>query len=45
MSRPICAKARAALGAAEDPLGQLRASGYVDRAAEQRASEHHAVKG
>ena len=43
--RPICAKARAALGAAEDPLGQLRASGYVERAAEQRASEHHAVKG
>ncbi len=43
--RPICAKARAAVGAAEDPLGQLRASGYVERAAEQRASEHHAVKG
>jgi L-rhamnose isomerase/sugar isomerase len=43
--RPICAKARAALGAAEDPLGQLRASGYVERAAEQRASEHHTVKG
>ena len=43
--RPLCAKVRAQLGAAEDPLAQLRSSGYVERQTRERASEHHAVKG
>ena len=34
--RPLCAKARADLGASEDPIGDLRSSGYVERAAETR---------
>ena len=29
--RPACAEARAALGAAEDPIRALRESGYADR--------------
>ena len=38
--RPQCAQARAELGAAEDPIGELRASGYAERrAAERGASE------
>jgi L-rhamnose isomerase/sugar isomerase len=36
--RPLCAKVRAELGAAEDPVGALRASGYVDRIATERGS-------
>ena len=36
--RPLCAKVRAELGAAADPLGQLRRSGYVARMAAQRAA-------
>jgi L-rhamnose isomerase/sugar isomerase len=35
--RPLCAKVRADLGAAEDPIAALRGSGYVDRIAEERA--------
>jgi L-rhamnose isomerase / sugar isomerase len=35
--RPLCAKVRADLGASEDPIGDLRSSGYVERAAETRA--------
>ena len=35
--RPACAAARAALGAAEDPIAALRGSGYAARMAEQRA--------
>ncbi len=34
--RPICARARAALGAAEDPVAELRASGYAERVASER---------
>jgi L-rhamnose isomerase / sugar isomerase len=34
--RPLCAEVRAQLGAAEDPVGALRASGYVERRAEGR---------
>jgi L-rhamnose isomerase / sugar isomerase len=43
--RPLCAKVRAQLGAAEEPLARLRSSGYVERQTQQRASEQHAVKG
>jgi L-rhamnose isomerase / sugar isomerase len=34
--RPTCAKERAALGAAEDPIAELRASGYAERRAAER---------
>jgi L-rhamnose isomerase / sugar isomerase len=34
--RPECAKARAALGAAEDPIAALRESGYSERRAVER---------
>jgi L-rhamnose isomerase / sugar isomerase len=34
--RPQCAKARAELGAAEDPIAELRASGYAERRAAER---------
>jgi L-rhamnose isomerase / sugar isomerase len=34
--RPLCAAARAAAGAAEDPVGALRASGYAARMAAER---------
>src|SRR5918997_1119737 len=34
--RPLCARARAALGAAEDPIAALRASGYAERRAAER---------
>ena len=36
--RPLCAKVRDELGGAVDPLGELRASGYGRRMAEQRAA-------
>jgi L-rhamnose isomerase / sugar isomerase len=36
--RPLCAKARAALGAAEDPVAALRESGYAARMATERGS-------
>ena len=35
--RPLCARARASLGASEDPVAELRASGYAQRATAQRA--------
>ena len=35
--RPLCASARQALGAAEDPVAALRASGRFDRIAAERA--------
>ena len=35
--RPLCRKVRAALGAAEDPLGEHRSSGYVDLQATRRS--------
>jgi L-rhamnose isomerase / sugar isomerase len=34
--RPLCARVRAGLGAAEDPITALRASGYADRVAAER---------
>jgi L-rhamnose isomerase/sugar isomerase len=34
--RPLCAKARTDLGAAEDPVAALRASGYADHVARER---------
>ena len=36
--RPLCARVRAALGAAEDPVAALRASGYAERVAAERES-------
>ena len=36
--RPECAQARAALGAAEDPVKELRESGYVERITAERGS-------
>jgi L-rhamnose isomerase / sugar isomerase len=36
--RPLCAKVRAELGAAEDPVGALRASGYVERKIAERGA-------
>jgi L-rhamnose isomerase/sugar isomerase len=38
--RPLCARARVAAGAAEDPVGALRASGYAARMAAERDAEH-----
>ena len=40
--RPLCAKARVALGAAEDPLAAFRGSGYAEAAAERRAGGRQA---
>ena len=37
--RALCARARAQLGAAEDPIGALRASGYVERIAAERGAD------
>jgi L-rhamnose isomerase / sugar isomerase len=34
--RPLCARARVAVGAAEDPVAELRASGYAERVATER---------
>jgi L-rhamnose isomerase / sugar isomerase len=34
--RPLCAKARVELGASEDPIAALRASGYAERVAAER---------
>jgi L-rhamnose isomerase/sugar isomerase len=34
--RPLCAQVRADLGAAEDPIAELRASGYAERRAAER---------
>jgi L-rhamnose isomerase/sugar isomerase len=36
--RPLCAKVRTDLGAAADPVAQLRASGYAERMARERAT-------
>jgi L-rhamnose isomerase/sugar isomerase len=36
--RPMCAKVRTGLGAAADPIALLRASGYAERAARERAT-------
>jgi L-rhamnose isomerase / sugar isomerase len=34
--RPLCARARARLGAEEDPIAALRSSGYAERVTTQR---------
>ena len=36
--RPLCARVRTALGAAEDPVAALRASGYAERMAAERGT-------
>jgi L-rhamnose isomerase/sugar isomerase len=36
--RPLCAKVRADVGAAEDPIGAHRASGYVERVSAERGA-------
>jgi L-rhamnose isomerase / sugar isomerase len=36
--RPLCAQLRARLGAAEDPVAELRASGYAERIAAERGT-------
>jgi L-rhamnose isomerase/sugar isomerase len=42
--RPLCAKARAELGAPEDPIAALRASGYAERVAAERDAEPLATR-
>ena len=37
--RPLCAKVRVGLGAAEDPIGALRESGYVERVSRERGGD------
>ena len=37
--RPLCARARAARGGAEDPVAALRDSGYADRVAAERDAQ------
>ena len=43
--RPLCARVRARLGAAEDPVAELRASGYAARMAERARSRRIAWPG
>ena len=42
--REQCAAARAALGAAEDPIRALRESGYADRMASERETEQELTR-
>ncbi len=42
--RPLCAKVREELGAAADPVSELRASGYTERMAAQRATDATALE-
>jgi L-rhamnose isomerase/sugar isomerase len=42
--RPLCARARAALGAAEDPVAELRTSGYAERVAAERQNQTTGVQ-
>jgi L-rhamnose isomerase/sugar isomerase len=42
--RPLCARVRAQLGAAEDPIATLRASGYAERMAARRQNETTGVQ-
>ena len=41
--RPLCARVRAELGAAEDPVAALRDSGYAERVAAERVSQEIAT--
>jgi len=43
--RPLCAKVRAELGAADDPVAVLRASGYVERRAAERGGDQKVAGG
>jgi L-rhamnose isomerase / sugar isomerase len=43
--RPMCAKARADLGAAEDPIAELRESGYAARRAAERGADESVAGG
>ncbi len=43
--RPLCARARMALGAAEDPIAALRGSGYAERVAAERDTETTGARG
>ena len=43
--RPLCAKTRAELGAAEDPVRALRESGYVKRMREERGASEAVAGG
>jgi len=42
--RPLCARARRELGAAEDPIAALRGSGYVARVAAERETRHEITR-
>ncbi len=42
--RPLCAAARAAAGAQEDPVAALRASGYAERVAAERAAHEEITR-
>jgi L-rhamnose isomerase/sugar isomerase len=43
--RPLCARVRAELGAEEDPVSALRASGRAERVAAERELEHVPTRG
>jgi L-rhamnose isomerase/sugar isomerase len=43
--RPLTAHVRTALGAAADPLAELRRSGYIARTAEARDSQTTSIRG
>jgi L-rhamnose isomerase / sugar isomerase len=42
--RPLCARARAAAGAAEDPVAEHRASGYAERVATERETRQEITR-
>jgi L-rhamnose isomerase / sugar isomerase len=42
--RPLCARVRASLGAAEDPIAELRASGYAERMARERETRQEIAR-
>jgi L-rhamnose isomerase/sugar isomerase len=44
-TRPLCASVRLAAGAAADPVAELRASGYAEKAAEARSGEAALYRG
>ncbi len=42
--RPLCARVRTALGAAEDPIAELHASGYVERTIAERETRQEITR-
>ena len=42
--RPLCARVRESLGASADPIADLRASGYAERAARERQAEREIAR-